>query len=112
MCISRIVLALTALLLAVAPGGGGSTPAQLKTADASKLSVELRTKVVLGGTAPMPADLMPYPVGEPSPFLNPKVKAGDVRWHATFAEACSASRRTHKPVLLFQLLGKLDDQFC
>jgi hypothetical protein len=37
---------------------------------------------------------------------------GRVRWHATFADACGKARRSGKPVLLFQMMGKLDDQFC
>ena len=32
--------------------------------------------------------------------------------NATFAEACEASSHSNKPVLLFHLLGKLDDEFC
>jgi hypothetical protein len=43
---------------------------------------------------------------------NPKVAPGLVKWHPTFAEACAASRRSGKPVLLFQMMGKLDDKFC
>jgi hypothetical protein len=43
---------------------------------------------------------------------NPKVQPGLVRWHATFADACGAAGRSGKPVLLFQMMGKLDDQFC
>jgi hypothetical protein len=43
---------------------------------------------------------------------NPKVKPGLVKWHANLAEACEASKKSGKPVLLFQLMGKLDDQFC
>lgn len=48
----------------------------------------------------------------PSGFVNPKVMPGLVRWHPDFAAACDASRNTGKPVLLFQLLGRLDEQFC
>jgi hypothetical protein len=43
---------------------------------------------------------------------NVKVKPGDVTWHSDFAAACEASKQSSKPVLFFQLLGKLDDQFC
>ena len=43
---------------------------------------------------------------------NPAVKPGKVNWHPTFAEACAASKQSGKPVLLFQLLGKLDHKFC
>jgi hypothetical protein len=45
-------------------------------------------------------------------FVNPKVQPGKVRWHPTFAAACLASAKSKKPVLLFHLLGKLDNQFC
>ncbi|MBV9123205.1 MAG: hypothetical protein JO112_07600 [Planctomycetes bacterium] len=47
-----------------------------------------------------------------SETANPKVEPGKVHWHATFPEACAASARSGKPVLLFQMMGKLDDQFC
>jgi hypothetical protein len=45
-------------------------------------------------------------------FVNPKVEAGKVRWHRTFADACAAARKSGKPVLLFQMMGKLDERFC
>jgi hypothetical protein len=37
---------------------------------------------------------------------------GLVRWHATFRAACEAAGHSGKPVLLFQLLGRLDQEFC
>lgn len=43
---------------------------------------------------------------------NPKVEPGKVQWHADFATACTASAKSGKPVLLFQMMGKLDDKFC
>ena len=43
---------------------------------------------------------------------NPHVEPGKVQWHKTLADACAASAKSKKPVLLFQMLGKLDDQFC
>ena len=45
-------------------------------------------------------------------FVNPRVRAGDVRWHPSFELACEAAKQSGKPVLLFQMMGKLDDQFC
>jgi hypothetical protein len=45
-------------------------------------------------------------------FVNPKVAPGKVNWHKDFAGACSASAQSGKPVLLFQMMGKLDDKFC
>lgn len=41
-----------------------------------------------------------------------KVASGKVQWHDTFAEACSSARKSRKPVLLFQMMGQLDEQFC
>ena len=43
--------------------------------------------------------------------VNPSVEPGLVRWHSDFAAACVASRGSGKPVLLFQLLGRLDQRF-
>jgi hypothetical protein len=42
---------------------------------------------------------------------NPRVRPGKVNWHPSFHAACEASH-SGKPVLLFQMLGKLDEQFC
>jgi hypothetical protein len=41
-----------------------------------------------------------------------KVPPGKVEWHADFATACRAARDSGKPVLLFQMMGRLDHQFC
>jgi hypothetical protein len=43
---------------------------------------------------------------------NPTVKAGEVNWHKSFAEACAAAEKSGKPVLLFHMMGQLDKQFC
>ena len=40
-----------------------------------------------------------------------KVAPGRVRWHADFEAACAAAKKSGKPVLLFQLLGQLDERF-
>jgi hypothetical protein len=45
-------------------------------------------------------------------FVNPKVQPGKVKWHADYETACKASKQSGKPVLLFQMMGKLDDKFC
>jgi hypothetical protein len=43
---------------------------------------------------------------------NPAVKPGLVNWHASFADAKTASEKSGKPVLLFHMMGQLDRQFC
>ncbi len=42
---------------------------------------------------------------------NPTVEPGKIVWHDDFQAACKASQRSGKPVLLFQLLGRLDQRF-
>jgi hypothetical protein len=41
-----------------------------------------------------------------------KVKPGAVNWHKTFDDARTASTDTGKPVLMFAMIGNLDDKFC
>ena len=48
---------------------------------------------------------------KPAKSENPKVKPGLVKWHKDFETACAKSRQSGKPVLLFQLLGNLDQRF-
>lgn len=56
-------------------------------------------------TRPAPAT----PVAEAAPHTVP---AGLVRWHADFAAARAAACTSGRPVLLFHLLGRLDEEFC
>jgi hypothetical protein len=41
-----------------------------------------------------------------------RVRPGLVSWRPDFAAACRASAESGKPVLLFQMMGKLDKEFC
>jgi hypothetical protein len=43
---------------------------------------------------------------------NPSVEPGKVKWHATLAIAQAAAKKSAKPILLFQMMGHLDKQFC
>ncbi len=45
-------------------------------------------------------------------FNNPKVEPGKVKWHGTPEEAMRAAQTSGKPILLFQMMGRLDDRFC
>ena len=45
------------------------------------------------------------------PFKNPKVEPGKVRWHRDFDKAVAVAGKSRKPVLLFQLIGRLDERF-
>jgi hypothetical protein len=42
---------------------------------------------------------------------NPKVRPGDVKWHPDFDAACAAATKSGRPVLLFQMMGNLDEAF-
>lgn len=42
---------------------------------------------------------------------NPSVQPGLVKWHKDFETACTAADKSGKPVMLFQLLGKLDQRY-
>ena len=41
-----------------------------------------------------------------------KVSAGLVKWHADLKLATEAANRSGKPVMVFHLMGNLDDRFC
>jgi hypothetical protein len=72
---------------------------QQESRDLSKRAVELPLEHALSAS--------------PSPGTGARTVApGLVRWHADFASACAAAERSGKPVLLFQLLGRLDQEFC
>jgi hypothetical protein len=65
-----------------------------------------------GENSPLTALAICAPTRTDDGFVNPKVEPGKVKWHATFDAACQASAASGKPVLLFKMMGKLDDQFC
>lgn len=43
---------------------------------------------------------------------NRRVAPGRVRWHHNFAAACAAARASGKPVMHFQMMGRLDQELC
>lgn len=55
-----------------------------------------------------------FHVAVPKPattFVNPKVEPGKVRWHDDFKAAVAAAKKSRKPVLLFQMIGRMDERF-
>lgn len=104
--------------------------------DVSKMRVELPIKGVLKGfqplSVPVPAPssnlrITAQKLSKPAltaktlgsttkPALkqprNEKVEPGKVRWHKAIQTAMDASKESGKPVLLFQMMGHLDDRFC
>jgi len=67
-----------------------------------------------------PACLVPPTACKAEPDVHAKTVTGDnlkvapglVQWHARLSDACTAAAKSGKPVLLFQMMGKLDDRFC
>ncbi|HLJ97681.1 MAG TPA: hypothetical protein VKU02_31255 [Gemmataceae bacterium] len=95
----RMLAGFTLILLAGTPLFGQVPPLAI-----TKEAIESPTKAVIAAqssTAPAAQALQ-----------NPKVQAGRVSWHPDFISACKAARVSGKPVLLFQMMGKLDEQFC
>jgi hypothetical protein len=81
-----------------------AVPPPVRTDLTKRIRVERPIKVVV--------EKRSAAVAAPAAFENPKVLPGLVRWHPTWAAACEAAGKSRKPVLLFQMMGKLDDQFC
>jgi hypothetical protein len=52
----------------------------------------------------------------PTPVIamskNASAIPGKVHWHVDMKAACAASQKSKKPVLLFQMMGRLDQEFC
>jgi len=78
----------------------------VRAVDRPKSKIEMPTKRILAQRT------NPAGVNGAGAFVNPKVEPGKVRWHKDFAVACGEAKKSGKPVLLFQMMGKLDDQFC
>jgi hypothetical protein len=74
-----------------------------READRGKRVVELPTKrVVAEATQPAP----------PVEGDNTRVAPGKVKWHADLETARKAASQSGKPLFIFYMLGKLDENFC
>ena len=69
-------------------------------APVGKRVIEMAPKAVVAAATPASAT------------VNPTVEPGKVKWHATLELAQSAAKKSGKSVLLFQMMGHLDKQFC
>jgi hypothetical protein len=89
--------------------GEEATPPQPRRLDVTKtVAIERPVKNLLVAATQAPANNSQAAAA----LENPKVAAGKVRWHHDFSAACTASQASGKPVILFQLMGNLDDRFC
>jgi len=63
------------------------------------------------GSAPAPQPALRRAV-EVQSIAQRKERPGLVGWHESMTEACAASAKSGKPVLLVHVLGNLDQHFC
>lgn len=96
--LKRVSLSAAALVLML----GNSALAQERM-DFSKMLTEFPLKKSI---APLPR--VPIIAEE----TGDKCQPGKVQWHKDEATAGAASRISGKPVMLFVMLGNLDDKFC
>ena len=82
--------------------------ASAPTADVRKGRIEQPTEALLAKAL---ADAAARDAADKA-FVNPQVPPGKVNWHTDFAAARRASAKTGRPVLLFQMMGHLDNKFC
>jgi hypothetical protein len=84
----------------------------VKLRDLSKGIIErpLEKTLAPGGVLPPLSQYGPLPATPQ--FVNPKVAPGKINWQTDFETACESAKTSGKPVLLFQMMGKLDDGFC
>jgi hypothetical protein len=93
-------------LVATRPPAADAAPPAAARLDRTKSKIETPVKDLAAISAQL------REAAKNQTFVNPKVAPGKVRWHADLAAACRAAQKSGKPVLLFQMMGKLDDQFC
>ena len=109
------------VLTAFVSADAAEKPSKKITVDLRKSAIESPVKKILAknrseNSQAQSTETQPVrtPVSAQTPgkkFDNPKVKAGNVQWHPDFEKACIAAGKSGKPVLLFQLMGRLDEQF-
>ena len=89
--------------------------------DIGKSSIEQPVKRVISGNSFMTSGqrLRARPVAKTTDIParssidgGGKVSPGMVSWHSTFNNALKASAASKRPVLVFHLMGNLDDRFC
>ena len=101
--------------LPLVPGPALPTPPPDPALDLRKRLVELPLERALLSSSPFPADVLdvPWPTALPSPAADPLAAVpGLVAWHPSPGAALAAARSSGRPVLVFQLLGRLDEEHC
>ncbi|MBX9685174.1 MAG: hypothetical protein K2X27_00655 [Candidatus Obscuribacterales bacterium] len=113
-----------AALLCLAMLPGSSAPAQENTNrwrsgfPGSKMAIETPLKKLISGSfsgsiEAKEAEQKNAKYQDSSAFPDSKtIKAGLISWRPNFEAACALASKSKKPVLVFQLMGNLDEEFC
>lgn len=72
----------------------------------------LRNTFTAGALATLGGGQAPGSAPREEAAANPRVRPGRVRWHESFEAACAAGGNSGKPVLLFHMMGRMDQKFC
>jgi len=79
--------------------------------EAVRAAPKPRTDISKNDIEAPPKSLLVESTADAAKTQMKKVAAGEVHWHADFKTALAKSGKSNKPVLLFQLLGQLDEEF-
>jgi len=94
---------------------GGTAPIGRRP-DMSKMAIELPIKTMLGPEAfATPLKMPPPPVMRTASHTvsqDEKTKPGLVAWRKDMEDAKAQSAKSGKPILVFHMMGSLDDRFC
>ena len=88
-----------------------------RLADLSKMGIERPLKRIISDSGlTTNGDAKPQTVVAPTlkeeRTSHGRVKPGSVKWHDSLKSACAAAHHSGKPVLVFQMMGRLDQEFC
>lgn len=106
--LTTTTLAGTTCLALMVNRAAAEEPKKPAVVDRPKKTIERPTELLVGRAMP---GALADGRAPGAAFVNPKVAPGKVQWRASFAAACEAAQKSGRPVLLFQLLGQLDQQF-
>lgn len=99
----KMILSSLVGLLALTTATPSPAGAQERRSDFSKMAVESPVKRLLSVPSPLSLERMP---------ANRKMQPGLVHWRADLESACEAAKTSGKPVLLFQMMGNLNQEYC
>lgn len=112
-CMKRFLLsALITSLFAAQASHGQELVKPVFRPDMRKSAIEMPIKTLLVPPRELKSELLSINKNDTKKEPKKKVRPGAVIWYPTTAEAKKNSLLSGKPVLVFHLMGFLDDRFC